>query len=120
MAQTTLLKAISAATTSNNLYVSGTDTITIQCNPQPGQGFGGVVAFDVAFLPNLSAPNAFPIVTYQIPSWFQAIVLTFSAHTANLAFTLPLVGVPLAAPFNWIRARVVGATRGALSIYVAY
>ena len=120
MAQTTLLKAISAPTPSTNLYVAGAGSVTLQCNPQPGQGFSGIVAIDVAFLPNLCESNIFPIVTYQIPSWFQAVMLTFSAHTMNLAFTLPLMGAPVAAPFNWIRARVISATTGALSIYVAY
>lgn len=120
MAQTTLLKAIAAATTSAELYVSGTDSVTIQCAPQPGQGFSGVVAFDVAYLPNLTQPNTFPIVTYKVPVWFQAVVLAFSAHPANLAFALPLTGAPVGAAFNWIRARVVSASRGALSVYAAY
>jgi hypothetical protein len=120
MAQTTLLRAISAAVTSTNVYVARADSITLQCNPQPSQGFSGVVTFDVAFLPNLSTPNTFPIVTYHIPVWFQAVILTFSAHTTNLAFTLPLTGAPVGAAINWIRARVVTATRGALTIHAAY
>lgn len=120
MAQTTLLKAVSAATTTAGLYVGGSDSITLQFSPQGGEGFTGIVAFDVAFLPNLSAPNAFPIVTYQIPAWFQAVVLTFSAHATTVAFALPLIGSPPGAAFNWIRARLVSAPKGILSIYAAY
>lgn len=120
MTQTTLLKAIATATTSTNVYVAGAKSVTIQCSPQASQGFSGVVAFDVAYLPNLTAANTFPIVTYQVPLWFQAVVLTFSAHTPHTVFALPLTGAPAGAAFSWIRARVVSATIGALSIHAAY
>jgi hypothetical protein len=114
MAQTTLLRTISAAATSTGVYIAGADSITIQCSPQPSQGFDGTIAVDAAFVSNLNN-IIFPIATFDIPPWFEVALLTFSVHTGVLAFT-----IGLAKNWTWMRARVVTANVGSISVHMAY
>ena len=114
MAQTTLLKGISAATESTGVYIGSADSITIQCTPQPSQGFDGTIAVDTAFVSNLNN-IIFPIATFDIPPWFEVAMLSFSAHMGVLVFT-----IGLSKNWTWIRARVVTAKRGSISAHVAY
>jgi hypothetical protein len=114
MAQITVLRGISSETTSTGTYVGQADSITIQCNPDANQGFDGTIAVDAAFVPNLN-DIIFPIATLKIPPWFQVATLGFAAHTGVLAFT-----IGLSKQWTWIRARVVTANVGSVSVHMAY
>lgn len=120
MAQATLLKAISAATTSTNIYVRGADSITVQCTPDAASGFTGRISINGAFVPNPVASAfrsivIYPIVTFPLSPWFRITLLDFSAHASTLAFTLGLSGV-----WTWIQAQVMSASFGSISLYMAY
>jgi hypothetical protein len=114
LAQTTFHRAASAAATSIGVYVGSADSITLQCSPDANQGFDGTIAVDAAFVSNLNN-IIFPIVTFDIPPWFEVARLTFSVHTGVLAFTLKL-----SKNWIWIRARVVTANVGAINVHMAY
>jgi hypothetical protein len=115
VAQTTLHRAVSAAATSTGVYIGEADSVTIQCSPDPNQGFDGTIGIDGAFVPHPATDICFPIATFGIPPWFRVATLGFSAHLGVLTFT-----IKLSKEWTWIRASVVTANIGAISIHMAY